>query len=268
MKLQGRVAIVTGSSMGIGEAIARLYAREGARVVINSRRLERAQPVAEAIAREGGVAIAVQADVSRSAEVEHLVQQAVSTWGRLDIMVNNAGTNAIAPSLELSEEAWRQVLDTNLTGVFLGCQAAARVMVPQRSGVIINISSIFGEVGVPKRAAYCASKHAVNGLTKVLGSEWAAYGIRVVAINPAYIRTAMDMSDMQVGNYTEEDIVLRTPLGRYGTLEEVARVALFLASDDASYVTASAINVDGGWVGYGGWQRLVQVVREQSRVQD
>ncbi|GIX49003.1 MAG: beta-ketoacyl-ACP reductase [Candidatus Tectimicrobiota bacterium] len=266
MKLQGKVAIVTGSSMGIGEAIARLYAREGAKVVVNSRQYERAQAVAEAIAREGGEAIAVAADVSRYAEVERLVQQAVATWGRLDIMVNNAGTNAIAPSLELSEAAWRQVLDTNLTGVFFGCQAAARVMARQGGGVILNISSIFGEVGVPKRAAYCASKHAVNGLTKVLGAEWAPYGIRVVALNPAYIRTAMDMSDMQVGNYTEEDITLRTPLGRYGTLEEVARVALFLVSDDASYVTATAINVDGGWVGYGGWPRLMQAVRETRPV--
>lgn len=253
MKLAGRVAVVTGSSMGIGEAIAAAFLREGARVVVNSRDQKRADDAAARLAKGGAETLALAADVSTRAGVGRLVEAAVSRWGRLDIMVNNAGTSMIAPSVELAESDWRRTIDLNLTGAFLGCQAAARVMLPKRSGAIINIGSILGELGLPKRAAYCASKHGLIGLTKVLGVEWGHQGVRVNCINPGYIKTPMDVHDQSVGDYTDADITRRTPAGRFGSVEDVARVAEWLASDDAAYVTGTTIDVDGGWVAYGGW---------------
>jgi len=253
MKLKDRVAIVTGSSMGIGEAIARLYAQNGARVVINSRSLERARKVADELVRAGFEALPIEADVAEGAEVDRMVRQTEERWGRLDILVNNAGTSMIAPSEDLAEADWRRTLDVDLTGPFLCAQAAARVMIARGGGVILNISSILGETGLQMRAAYCAAKHGLIGLTKVLAVEWARHRIRVVAINPGYIQTPMDVGDQSSGGYTPADIRRRTPQGRYGTADEVARCALFLASEDATYITGSVVNVDGGWLAYGGW---------------
>ena len=253
MKLRDRVAIVTGSSMGIGEAIAWAYAREGARVVVHSRSAERAERVARGLRGDGHDAVAVSGDVRDAATAGRLVDTAQQRWRRLDILVNNAGTSMIGPSETLPEDGWRLTIDTNLTGAFLCAQAAARAMIPQRKGAILNISSILGEVGLPKRAAYCASKHGLIGLTKVLGAEWARHGIRVVSIDPAYIKTPMDERDQGTGDYTSADIERRTPAGRFGGVEEVAAAAVFLASDDATYITGSCVTVDGGWVAYGGW---------------
>jgi 3-oxoacyl-[acyl-carrier protein] reductase len=253
MRLRDRVAIITGSSMGIGQAIAWTYAREGARIVVNSRSQERADQVARALRKEGHDAIAAGGDVRDRATADRLVDAATERWKRVDVLVNNAGTSMIGPSETLAEEGWRLTIDTNLTGAFFCAQAAARAMIPQRRGVILNIASILGEVGLPKRAAYCASKHGLIGLTKVLGTEWARYGLRVVSLDPAYIKTPMDERDQVSGDYTNADIERRTPAGRFGTVDEVAKVALFLASDDANYVTGSCVTVDGGWVAYGGW---------------
>jgi 3-oxoacyl-[acyl-carrier protein] reductase len=253
MKLAERVAIVTGSSMGIGEAIAAAYLREGARVVVNSREQKRADAAAARLAKHGGDVLPLAGDVATAAGVSRLVDGAVQRWGRLDVMVNNAGTSMIGPSVELAEADWRRTIDLNLTGAFLGCQAAARVMLPRRAGSIINIGSILGMLGLPKRAAYCASKHGLIGLTKVLGTEWGREGVRVNCINPGYIKTPMDVHDQAVGDYADADITRRTPAGRFGSAEEVAAAALWLASDDSAYVTGSSVDVDGGWVAYGGW---------------
>jgi 3-oxoacyl-[acyl-carrier protein] reductase len=239
--------------MGIGEAVAWTFARGGARIVVNSRTEDRGERVARALRAEGYECVAVAGDVRERSTADRLAAAAVDRWGRLDILVNNAGTSMIGPSESLPEEGWRLTLDTNLTGPFLCAQAAAKVMIPQRRGVIINVSSILGEVGLPKRAAYCASKHGLVGLTKVLGTEWAPHGIRVVCVDPAYIKTPMDEQDQTSGAYSNADIERRTPLGRFGTVDEVAKVTAFLASDDASYVTGSCVTVDGGWVAYGGW---------------
>jgi 3-oxoacyl-[acyl-carrier protein] reductase len=159
----------------------------------------------------------------------------------------------IAPSVELGEADWRRTIDVDLTGPFLCSQAAAREMIPRGRGVIINISSILGETGLQMRAAYSSAKHGLNGLTKVLAVEWARHGIRVVSINPGYIETPMDVGDQSSGGYTPADIRRRTPLGRYGNPDDVARCALFLASEDAAYITGSVVNVEGGWLAYGGW---------------
>jgi 3-oxoacyl-[acyl-carrier protein] reductase len=254
VELKDRVAIVTGSSMSIGEAIARNYARAGARVVLNARSRERLEQVTRSLQGEGHEAIAVVGDVSEKSTAERLTDAAVRHWNRLDILVNNAGTSRIGPSENLAEKDWRVTIDTDLTGPFFCSQAAARIMIPQHRGVILNISSILGKLGMPRRAAYCASKAGLIGLTKALATEWARHGIRVVSIDPAFIHTQAIVDYMESsGEYTEADLAHRTPLGRMGKVDEIAEVALFLASDRASYVTGSSLTVDGGWMAYGGW---------------
>jgi 3-oxoacyl-[acyl-carrier protein] reductase len=253
LRLDGQVAIVTGSSTGIGKAVARAFGLAGARVAINGRDAARATETAQTLMAEGIDAISVVADVARPDGVAALFQAVDERLGPVDILVNNAGTSMIAPSEELALEDWQRTIDLNLTGSFLCAQNAARRMIPRRRGVIINISSILGETAIPQRAAYAATKHGLIGLTKILAVEWARHGIRVHAINPAYIATEMDVGDQVSGGYTPADIERRTPMGRYGTALEVAGVALFLASDASSFMTGSRLDVDGGWLAYGGW---------------
>jgi 3-oxoacyl-[acyl-carrier protein] reductase len=253
LRLDGQVAIITGSSMGIGKAIAQVYGEAGARVAINSRDEGRARAVADELGTQGIEALPVAADVGTTAGVARLFAAVDARWGQVDVLVNNAGTSMIGPSEALPLADWQRTLDLNLTGPFLCAQEAARRMMPRRRGVIINIASILGETALPMRAAYAATKHGLNGLTKVLAVEWARHGIRVHSINPAYIATPMDTGDQVSGDYTTADIHRRTPLGRYGTAEEVANAALFLASEASSYMTGSRVDVDGGWLAYGGW---------------
>jgi 3-oxoacyl-[acyl-carrier protein] reductase len=251
--LAGRVAIVTGSSSGIGQAIALELAAAGAAVVVNSRSRSRAEPVAGAIESRGGRAIAVAADVRDSAQVAALMGRAVDELGGLDILVNNAGAGFVAPSEELAEEDWRRVVELDLTAPFLCSQAAARHMLARGGGVIVNIASALGHTAIPGRAAYTAAKHGLIGLTKVLGTEWAGRGVRCVAVSPGYVETELVKENMRRGGFELTDIERRTPLGRLATPQEVARVVAFVASDAASYMTASHVLVDGGWVGYGGF---------------
>src|SRR6266581_3211503 len=249
-RLEGRVAVVTGSSGGIGHAIANEFAREGASVVINSRDAGRAESAASAMEHEGLRASGFAADIRDPKQARALAEAAVERYGRLDVWVNNAGVNVIKPALELEPEEWAQVIDTNLSGCFYGAQAAARLMVPQKSGVIIQIGSIIGEVGLPRRVPYTAAKHGLIGLTKALGTEWAKDNVRVVCLDPGYISTGLAVKSQGGGAFTAADIERRTPMGRFGEAAEVARVAGFLASDDASYMTGSHVTVDGGWVAY------------------
>jgi 3-oxoacyl-[acyl-carrier protein] reductase len=251
--LAGRVAIVTGSSSGIGAAIALELGAAGAAVVVNSRSRERAVPVAAAIESAGGRAIALAADVCDSAQVSVLVRETVEQLGRLDILVNNAGAGFLAPTEELTEADWRRVIEVDLTGPFLCAQASARHMLDAGRGVIVNIASTLGHTAMPGRAAYAAAKHGLIGLTKVLGTEWGRRGVRCVAVSPGYVATELVRDNMRRGNFDEGDIERRTPLGRMATPQEVARVVAFVASDAASYMTASHVLVDGGWVGYGGF---------------
>jgi 3-oxoacyl-[acyl-carrier protein] reductase len=247
------VAIVTGSSRGIGEAIALELAGAGAAVVVNSRSRARAEPVASAIESRGGRALAVAADVRDAGQVAALVRAAVDELGGLDILVNNAGAGFIAASEELAEADWRRVIDVDLTAPFLCAQAAARHMLARGGGVIVNIASALGHTAIPGRAAYTAAKHGLVGLTKALGIEWAGRGVRCVAVSPGYVATELVRENMRRGSFDESDIERRTPLGRLATPDEVARVVAFVASDAASYMTASHVLVDGGWVGYGGF---------------
>ncbi|WP_129115941.1 SDR family NAD(P)-dependent oxidoreductase [Halegenticoccus tardaugens] len=263
--LKDQTAIVTGSSGGIGRSIAEQFAAEGANVVTNSRSVSRAEKAAAAIEEVGGTALPVEADVSSKSDVERLVEETVTEFGQLDIMVNNAGISHIASAMEMTEEQWRQVINVNLTGVFFGCQVAGEQMIKQgRGGQILNISSIFGSIGVQGRAPYNASKGGVNNLTRCLAIELAEHDIHVNALAPGFIKTALDeqtreerddhRTDRDVSwpryGYEDEDIHNRTPLGRFGTLEEMANCATFIAAGD-HYMTGEVLHADGGWLAFG-----------------
>ncbi|MCE5210991.1 MAG: 3-oxoacyl-ACP reductase FabG [Deltaproteobacteria bacterium] len=251
MKLKNKVAIVTGASKGIGKAIAIRFAREGASVVLASRSLNALEDIVQEIKKSGGEAMAVSVDIRKVESINDLVKKTVDRYGRLDLLVNNAGITMGGPSEDISPENWRAALETDLFGVFFASQAAARVMIPQGGGNIINISSVNGILAAPKRAAYCASKAAVNELTKVLAIEWADRKIRVNAIAPGYVRTELVQDVIDKGAISLEAIIKRTPQGRIGEVEDIAGLAVYMAGDESSYMTGSIVNIDGGWLAYG-----------------
>ncbi len=264
-RLADETAVVTGSSSGIGAAIATKFAEEGANVVTNSRALERAETTATEITEAGGDATAVEADISDPEGAGHLVEQAIDAYGSIDIMVNNAGVSVVGPIMELDPEDWQHVIDVNLSGVFYSAQAAGRQMIEQGTGgQMINVSSMFGSVGVQGRAPYNASKGGVDTLTKCLAVELAEHEICVNAMAPGYIQTeltdqtresddrgtVLDKDDWPYYGYDDVHIENRTPMGRFGTLEEMQTVALFLA-EGGHYTTGEILTTDGGWSAFG-----------------
>lgn len=251
--LAGRVAVVTGSSSGIGRAVALELGRRGAAVVVTSRELSRATATAAVIQDEGGRATAVAGDLTEPGAAAALINHAEAEYERLDVLVNNAGVGQVAASETLAREDFRRVIDVDLLAPFECAQAAARVMLSAGRGVIVNISSLTGHLGLARRAAYSAAKHGLEGLTKTLAAEWSPRGVRVVSVAPAYVATELLATTMAAGGFSLEDVAARTPLRRTAEPEEVARVVAFLASDEASYVTGSSVLVDGGWVADGGW---------------
>ncbi len=250
-KLSGKVAVITGASKGIGNGIALAYAQEGASVVLASRSMELLASRVDEIGKKGGKALALEVDVKSHESVAAMVEKAVEHFGRLDIMVNNAGISMVCPSEDLNPADWQRALDTDLSGVFYGSQCAARKMIPQGGGCIINITSVYGLVAAPGRAAYCASKAACNMLTKVLAVEWARKNVRVNAIAPGYFRTELVQGVIDQGMLPLEGIEKRTPLGRIGEVRDLLPLAVYLASDESSFMTGSVINIDGGWEAYG-----------------
>lgn len=246
-RLAGKVAIVTGASRGIGRGIAVRLAQEGARVVVNHRNSpEGAEETAAAVRAAGGEALVIQADVADFAEAQRLVKETLDAWGRVDILVNNAGTTRDTLLMMMSEEQWDVVINTNLKSVFNCCKAVARPMVRNRYGRIVNISSVSGLAGQPGQTNYSASKAGVIGFTKALAKELGSRNITVNVVAPGFVPTALTEEVL-----TEENrrrAIEATPLGRLGTVEDVAAAVAFLASDDASFITGQVLSVDGGLV--------------------
>jgi 3-oxoacyl-[acyl-carrier protein] reductase len=244
LRLQDQIALVTGASRGIGRATALALAAEGAKVVVNyASSNTAADAVVQEIMAMGGDAIALQADVAQSDQVDALFNTVMEKWGRLDVLVNNAGIARDTLLLRMKLEDWQAVIDLNLTGVFLCTKAASKVMLKQRSGRIINVTSVVGEMGNAGQANYSAAKAGVIGFTKTMAKELASRGITVNAVAPGFITTDM------TADIKADEILKLIPLGRYGQPEEVAGLIRFLASDPAAaYITGQIINVDGGMV--------------------
>jgi 3-oxoacyl-[acyl-carrier protein] reductase len=243
--LADQVAIITGSSRGIGKATALALAGVGAKVVVNyARSSEAAEAVVSEIEAKGGEALALQADVSKADEVDAMIAAAMEKFGRIDVLVNNAGITRDTLLLRMKPEDWQAVIDLNLTGVFLCTRAVSKIMLKQRSGRIINISSVAGLMGNPGQANYSAAKAGVIGFTKTIAKELAPRGITANVVAPGFIAT--DMTDDLKNT---EEILKYIPLARYGQAEEVAGLIRFLAADPAAaYITGQTLNVDGGMV--------------------
>ena len=251
-RLSGKVALVTGASRGIGKVIALGFAKEGADVAIVDI-LDASETVGD-INKSGREAIGVKGDVTKRVDIEEAVQLAVKKFGKIDVLVNNAGVVTVRPAEEMTEDEWDRDMDVNLKGSFLCSQVIGKAMIKQQGGNIINIASMVAKAVLPGHIAYCASKAGVIALTKVLAVEWAKYNIRVNAIAPGFIKTELVADLVEKGLRSKEEMEMiekRTPLRRWGTPQDVSDVALFLASDDSAFVTGQTVFVEGGWLSYG-----------------
>jgi gluconate 5-dehydrogenase/2-deoxy-D-gluconate 3-dehydrogenase len=250
-RLAGRVALVTGAGRGIGRGLALGFAREGADVVLVSRTTEELETVAAEARAVGVEALVAAADVRDEAAVHVAVSAATEQFGRIDVLVNAAGIPMVAPTTELPLEHWQRAIDINLTGTFLFCQAVGRLMLTQGRGSIINIGSIHSFQGIPMRAAYAASKGGVLQFTRSLAVEWAPLGVRVNMIAPGWIRTPLQDDLVAQGKLDRTPIIARTPARRIGEVNDLVGPAIFLASDESSFVVGEMLVVDGGWGVYG-----------------
>jgi len=252
-ELAGKVVFITGAGSGIGRAMADAFAANGARLSlydIDSEALTRAKQELQASYHSVEV-LTQQGSTADDIAVEDAVAQAEECFGRIDILLNNAGISMNQPTVELAPANWRKAIDINLNGVFYCAQSAGRRMIAQGSGVILNMASMYGITAGPDRAAYCASKAGVVMLTKVLACEWASAGLRVNAIGPGYVQTALVDQVVEAGRMDLDALIARTPARRLGKPHEIATLALFLASDSAAYINGQTIVADGGWTAYG-----------------
>ena len=248
-KLEGKIAVITGAGAGIGRASALLFAREGASVVVADLDSGAGEETVAHIEREGGKALLVQVDVVESAEVERMIRITVETFGRVDVLFNNAGVNFAATVVDITDEIWSRSLDVNLKGVMLGCRHAIPEMLKSGGGSIINTASMLGLVASPRQAPYAAAKGAVVMLTRQVAIDYAQRNIRVNCLCPSEVNTEMNRRFIEQSpdpEATLRRVLARVPMDRMAEPEEIAAAALFLASDDSSYITGVALPVDGG----------------------
>ncbi|MEJ3746001.1 SDR family oxidoreductase [Actinomycetes bacterium KLBMP 9797] len=249
-----RVAVVTGAAQGIGRRVAEVLAAEGYALAVLDR-----QPV------PGNAALAWEGDVSAEADVAAFAAAVDDRFGRVDVLVNNAGIAFITPLEKTTLDDWRRVLDVNLTGPFLLCREFGRRMLAAGGGAIVNIASVAGLRGVVDRAAYNASKHGLIGLTRTLAAEWGGRGVRVNAVCPGWVKTEMDVASQAEGAYRDTDITEHVPMGRFASPDDIAQAVAFLADPARSgFVNGTALSVDGGWHADGSWQSLRLDTRTRS----
>ncbi len=257
MSDERRVALVTGAGRGIGRRVALELAGRGYAVAAND--LQEPEEVLGELQGASTEALSVPGDVSDEASVREMVGTIVERFGRIDVLVNNAGVSFITPAEKTSLADWNRTLAVNLTGPFLTCREFGKIMLERGEGSIVNISSVAGLLGVSDRAAYNASKHGLVGLTRTLAAEWGGRGVRVNAVCPGWVKTEMDEEDQAsgAGGYTDADIEGRVPMGRFASPEDVARAVAFLADPEQSgFINGHTLSVDGGWFGDGSWESL------------
>jgi NAD(P)-dependent dehydrogenase (short-subunit alcohol dehydrogenase family) len=250
-----QVAVVTGAARGIGRRVALVLAERGYAVAAND--LSPPEDALIEFEQVGAEALAIPGDVSDEEAVREMVGDVMENFGRVDVLVNNAGISGIVPAEQTTLADWNRTLAVNLTGPFLMCRDFGKEMLRQGSGSIVNISSVAGLLGIADRAAYNTSKHGLIGLTRTLAAEWGGRGVRVNAVCPGWVKTEMDQEDQASGGYTDEDIEGRTPMGRFAKAEDIAQAVAFLADPALSgYVNGHTLSVDGGWFGDGSWESL------------
>jgi len=253
LRLKGKVALITGAGTGIGRATALLFAEEGADIVATNLELPEAEETAEAIRKAGGRTVSIAADISKPDEIHAMVDRAINAFGGIDILVNNAGVGALnVPTFEIRDmEAWDKVFEINVGATFLCRQRVGHWMTTHGGGKMVNVASITGIAGVPYVNAYGPSKAAVINMTRSLAVEWARYKINVNCVAPCWTRTRRLEKAFEKGVVSLAEIQKRCPMGRPAEPEDVAKAILFLASDDASFITGITLPVDGGWLAYG-----------------
>ncbi|MGH9735730.1 MAG: SDR family NAD(P)-dependent oxidoreductase [Candidatus Acidiferrales bacterium] len=255
MTREKRSAVVTGAAQGIGRRVAEVLAQRGYRVALSD--LRAPDETVHSIRSIGGETLACVGNVADESVVDGFVRTVRQTWGRTDVLVNNAGVSLIVPAEATSAADYRRVLDVNLVAPFLLAKAFGAEMLAAGKGSIVNVSSVAGLVGIADRAAYNASKHGLIGLTRTLAAEWGGRGVRVNAVCPGWVKTEMDVADQAGGGYTDADIKGRIPMGRFASTDDIASAIAFLADDAQSgFINGHALAVDGGWTADGSWESL------------
>jgi NAD(P)-dependent dehydrogenase (short-subunit alcohol dehydrogenase family) len=255
MAKNNRVAVITGAAQGIGRRTAEVLAERGYRVALSD--LRSPAETMKVVAGHGAEAMELVGDIADEAKVLEFAAAVGARWGRVDVLVNNAGISMIAPAENLSAAEYRRVLEVNLVAPFLLSKAFGAMMLEQRSGSIVNVASVAGLVGVADRAAYNASKHGLIGLTRTLAAEWGGRGVRANAVCPGWVKTEMDVADQAGGSYTDADITGRVPMGRFAAADDIAKAIAFLADPgESGFVNGQALAVDGGWTADGSWESL------------